>query len=280
MKGRLPATDPEWFTASRWGQVGGTVSGHDENGAASGQVDPTETGDSGAAPTVEPSAVTDGPAADELHEQDGPATVEATREDEIRVEPGDDLRALVDEIASLSAQFDKRASEYERTIRELYSRVEELQRNQLMGLMKPVFVQFADLHAEMVSTAQQAREAGDEGHASDLDYFTEAFERMLGHFDLESVGAAAGGPFDRRSQAAVLTKKTTDRAADQTVARVVRQGFRMSGEERVLIPARVVVWKAVDPSVPEAVPNDRQATPADAVSPIQNTTERNDGDLS
>lgn len=245
------------------------------------QADLPDTGGSGSAPETEPSPVTENLVENEVPApaQGESAPREVALESENQADHGADLRPLAEEMASLRELFERRASEYEKTIRDLHARVEELQRSQLMGLMKPVFVQFADLHAEMTATAQQARLAGIDGHASDLEYFAGAFERLLAHFDLESVGAAVGSPFDRRVHAAVLTKKTADQAADQTVARVVRQGFKLCGEERVLIPARVVVWKAVER--PEAVPAPRaQQIDAPDSPASQNATDQTDGELS
>lgn len=153
------------------------------------------------------------------------------------------LRVLESHLEQLRQDFDRRATEYEKTIRALHSSLEDLQGQQLTGMMKPVFQLFADLQAELASAAARARESGDEMYAGEFEFFAGSVDAVLEHFDLESVRAAEGDVFDRRAHAAVLSKVTEDPELDQTVARVARQGFRVVGESRVLLPARVVVWR-------------------------------------
>lgn len=157
------------------------------------------------------------------------------------------LRALEDQLGLLREDFSRRAMEYESSVRALQSTVEELRAQQLTGLMKPVFQQFADLKAEIDAAASRARERSDEHHADDYEFFSGSIDAILDHFDLESVRATVGDLFDRRAHAAVLRKSTDDPELDQTIARVARQGFRVIGESRVLIPARVIIWRYSPP---------------------------------
>ncbi|GAA1485227.1 nucleotide exchange factor GrpE [Brachybacterium fresconis] len=157
------------------------------------------------------------------------------------------LRALEDQLGLLREDFSRRAAEYEGTVRALQSTVEELRAQQLTGLMKPVFQRFADLKAEIDAAASRARERSDWNNADEYEFFSGSVDAILDHFDLESVRALAGDPFDRHSHAAVLRKPTDDPELDQTIARVARQGFRVIGGSRVLIPARVVIWSFSSP---------------------------------
>lgn len=153
------------------------------------------------------------------------------------------LTPLLADVMALRESLDVRVAEYEKTVRTLHGMVEDLQRQQLTGLLKPVFQEFADLQADLQSAEDQARERGDVTYAEEFEHFGQAIEKQMDHFDLESVGAVVGGPFVRRVHMAVLARPTQEPEQDQTIARVVRQGYRIIGETRALIPARVVVWK-------------------------------------
>lgn len=137
--------------------------------------------------------------------------------------------------ASLTASRDE--------VRNLKLEAEELRRWQLTQSMKPAFQQLAALHADLLKAADAVREGEHAEMAGDYEHFAEVVVRVMDLFDLESVGAAPGLPFDSSVHAAVMTRKTADEAADQTVARVVRQGFRALGDKRVLLPAKVIVHR-------------------------------------
>lgn len=158
-----------------------------------------------------------------------------------------ELRAVESQIDALRKSFDSRAAAYEDTIRSLQATIEELRGQQLTGMMKPTFQQFADLKAELDAAAQRARDSSDDHHAEEYEFFSGSVDDIMDHFDLESVRATVGDPFDRRAHAAVLRKPTDDPQLDRTIARVARQGFRVIGEPRVLIPARVVIWSFTPP---------------------------------
>lgn len=72
--------------------------------------------------------------------------------------------------------------------------------------------------------------------------------QQLGH---EPLRVAPGDAFDPRLHRAVLRVPTADPAADRTVARVVRDGYRTPATDRVLLFADVEVHRAA-PSTEEA----------------------------
>src|SRR5699024_11750880 len=70
-----------------------------------------------------------------------------------------DLRAVESQIDALRKSFDSIDGAYEDTIRSLQATIEDLRGQQLTGMMKPTFQQFADLKAEIVAAAQRARDS-------------------------------------------------------------------------------------------------------------------------
>ncbi|RKQ36787.1 nucleotide exchange factor GrpE [Kocuria tytonis] len=193
------------------------------------------------------------------------ARVEAASDDAAEAErvnePDLEFKSIVlSEVRALRASLDTRVAEYERTIRSLHETVENLQRQQLTGVMKPVFQQFADLQAELQSAGFQAGGRGDQQYAEEFDYFATVIEGLLDHFDLESVEATAGSHFDSKLHMAVQARPTDDAQQDRTIARVLRQGYRVIGEARVLIPARVVILKYAPPAAEAAETPDSTVT--------------------
>lgn len=153
------------------------------------------------------------------------------------------LFELRQEIARLRESLDQRAAAHEATIASLAASMEAMRNQQLAATMRPVLRQFVDLHGELSDGGAKARQLGRDEQAGDLDFYAQRIEDILDNFDLESVQAIPGAAFDRRAHAAVMARPAPRQEDDQTIARVVRQGFRLIGQERVLIPARVVVWK-------------------------------------
>ncbi|WP_166442167.1 nucleotide exchange factor GrpE [Nakamurella flava] len=94
-------------------------------------------------------------------------------------------------------------------------------------------------------TAESARTLF-ETFAVDVDLLLQ----QLGH---EALGVAAGDPFDPRRHRAVRRVATDDPAADRTVARVLRDGYRTPATDRVLLFADVEVHRTTpttDPAAP------------------------------
>lgn len=153
------------------------------------------------------------------------------------------LDEIYEQLRALRTAEEGRHRDAQKEKRTLAQQVDDLRAWQLTESLKPAFQQLVALHADLMNAADAARSEEAAELADDYEHFVGAVERVLDHFDLASVEAAQGGAFDRREHAAVMSKPTTDPAQDQTIARVVRQGFRVLGAERVLIPARVVVLR-------------------------------------
>ncbi len=145
------------------------------------------------------------------------------------------------------ARFHERALGYEANARQLHSRVEELQQDQVRVLLKPIFERLATLHAQANDiAAQRLNDSPDV--AGDFLFFANSIEEALALYDLDSIQAEAGMPFDAKQQQAVRVVKTDQQDLDGTLQRVVRQGFIFASAERVLLPARVAVFRYEEPN--------------------------------
>lgn len=160
------------------------------------------------------------------------------------VDQGETANAIVralDTVRAEVAGFHARAAAYEENARALHSRIETLQHDQVRALLKPFFERLAALHAQAKDSAE--RFADDSESAEDFRFFSGAIEDMFSLYDIDSVEATAGGPFDPKTQQPSRVIPTDDPARDGTVHRVVRQGFIFAGAERVFLPARVSVYR-------------------------------------
>lgn len=148
--------------------------------------------------------------------------------------------------------FHTRARAYENIIQQMESRIEQLQGDQILALLKPLLQRIAGLHAQAAEASDQARTRG-ESAAKDFEFFAVAIEEALGLIDIESVAAAPAAPFDPRRHAAGRVLHTDNPALDGLIHRVLRQGFTYAGAARVFLPAQVSVYRFKAPSAQEAV---------------------------
>lgn len=138
--------------------------------------------------------------------------------------------------------FHIRAANYESIIRQMQSRIEQLQTDQVQALLKPMIQRIAGLHAQASEAAIRARERG-ESAVKDFDFFTLAIEDAFGIVDIESVGAAPGVEFDPKKHHAAQNIPTGDIELNKRVHRVLRQGFTYAEAPRVFLPAQVTVYR-------------------------------------
>ncbi|CUR58054.1 Molecular chaperone GrpE (Heat shock protein) [metagenome] len=142
--------------------------------------------------------------------------------------------------------FHVRAENYEQVIRQMQSRIEQLQGDQVQALLKPVIQRFAGLHAQATEASEKARDRGEAGE-KDFSFFAVAIEEALGLVDIESVAAAPSVEFDSRRHHASRIVPTADPELDNRVQRVLRQGFTYADAPRVFLPAQVSVYRYEPP---------------------------------
>lgn len=159
----------------------------------------------------------------------------------------DELVAAVRSLEQQSQAFHARAENYEQLVRQMQSRIERLQGDQVQGLLKPLIRRVAALHAQAIEAARAAR-AQSESAAKEFDFFAVAIEEALALVDLESVEAIEGAEFDPRKHHAARILPTTDAALDGRIQRVLTQGFTYPSAPRVLLPAQVNIFRYREPT--------------------------------
>ncbi|MFJ2621485.1 nucleotide exchange factor GrpE [Glutamicibacter sp. NPDC087344] len=189
---------------------------------------------SGPEPTLEISATLDGSDLLPVTATDDGALIERM------------LAALAANTAETSL-FHERMKAYEDNARVMHAQIEKLQQDQVRVLLKPAFERLTALHAQANDIVDQ-KQADDPDAAGDFRFFAESIEDILGLYDLESVSAAVGMPFDPKKHQASRAIKTDDVALDATLQKVIRQGFGFAAADRVLLPARVSVYRYQKPS--------------------------------
>lgn len=231
----------------------------DESGSGEDLADP-ESADSSDVSSGSPDLVSATPAADSQAE-------DAASEDS---EDGSPLNSVTAALQGLEAQvrgFHARAENYEQIVRQMQSRIEQLQGDQVQALLKPVIQRFAGLHAQATEASEVARERGETAE-KDFSFFAVAIEEALGLVDIESVGAAPAVEFDSGRHHASRIVPTHDPELDQRVQRVLRQGFTYAGAPRVFLPAQVSVYR-YDP--PQVVETDETSENNPTASPAKET---------
>lgn len=165
-----------------------------------------------------------------------------------------EIAGLVAGVAADVRAFTERAEFYEDLVRQLQSRVESLQTDQVQQLLGPVLTRLAILLTQTADSAALARAHG-EGYQADVEfeYFHDALIETLDLIGVESVGAAVGDAFDRSAHASRKSVRTGERDQDWTVAKVLRQGLARPGAERAFLPAQVAVYR-YDAALEEARP--------------------------
>lgn len=153
-----------------------------------------------------------------------------------------ELLAAVRGVEQQAKAFHVRAENYEQIIRQMQSRIEQLQGDQVQALLKPVIQRFAGLHAQAVEASEQARGRG-EAAEKDFDFFGVAIEEALGLVDIESVAAGPSVEFDPSKHHASRMVTTDDPSLDRRIQRVLRQGFTYVGASRVFLPAQVSIYR-------------------------------------
>lgn len=226
------------------------------------EIAPAAPGQEPHAATVQPAESIAAPSSEVSPEPPAETTTQASP-----AGPSHDVRLALVALEEQVTRFHERSARSEEIIREMQSRITDLQGDQILALLKPTIQRFAGLHSQAAEAHQAALERG-ETAAADFSFFMTAIEDALGLINLDSVGAAVGIAFDATRHHATGTVATGDRALDKTVQRVVRQGFTYADAARVSIPAQVTVYQ-FDESLASAAP-----APTDAVedSPTPSVT--------
>lgn len=198
-------------------------------------------------PLVSESAASGEVSSGTANQEDQPSPDDSGRSE--AADAGPSVHEVVAALAGVEAQiqgFHARAENYEQIVRQMQSRIEQLQGDQVQALLKPVIQRFASLHAQATESSDKARERG-EAAEKDFSFFAVAIQEALGLVDIESVEAAPSVEFDPKKHHASRIVRTDDPALDRRVQRVLRQGFTYVGAPRVFLPAQVSVFRYEPP---------------------------------
>lgn len=176
-----------------------------------------------------------------------------------------ELSTVVESLASQTNAFHERAEHYELIIREMQSRLEQLQGDQVQALLKPVMQRLATIHAQATEAAVRAHDL-EESAEKDFNFFVVAIEEAFGLLDIECVRARPHDRFDPSRHHASRIVPTDDPDLDERVQRVLRQGFTYIDAPRVFLPAQVSIYRY------RPLPNTLDASGKDdgpAISPLE-----------
>ena len=211
---------------------------------------------------------------------------QAVVSDELGAEPGPHavepssfvaLQSRLDQALAVMHSFTARAEFYETAIKQLQSRVETLQADQIQELLGPVLHRMSLLLTQAADSAARARNAAGPYDASvEFEYFQDLIVESLALINVDSVEATAGEPFDRTRHAARKSVPTGNQTFDGTIAKVLRQGLTRGGAERAFLPAQVSVYRySADADAPAAAPVTPEITTPTTDDPNPGPTQDN-----
>lgn len=158
----------------------------------------------------------------------------------------------------------ERAAFRERVIDRLYADVERMRAAERGGVLRPVVVDLCRLRNDMLHQARTLPEdMSAVKTAALLDTFAGAVEDALDRCGVMVAQTASGAPFAAGHHQVARTVDSTDAALDGTVAEIVQDGYVEIDGEKVVMPSRVVVYRAIfapasadtgHTSGPEAIP--------------------------
>jgi molecular chaperone GrpE (heat shock protein) len=192
-------------------------------------------------------AVSDEDASEDLQFSDDLSL--ATSDAEVATQLGElrsSVVAVTDAMAGIRADismFQERSAAQESLITRMQQRIEELQGDQVRALLSPVYQELASLHADLLEAAGKDYSVlPPERLPRELSFLLSRVDTTLHLLGLESVGAAAGVPFDSRLHSAVRRVPTGRKSLDGVIATVQRQGFTFPGAAKASMYARVTVY--------------------------------------
>jgi molecular chaperone GrpE (heat shock protein) len=192
-------------------------------------------------------AVSDEDASEDLQFSDDLSL--ATSDAEVATQLGElrsSVVAVTDAMAGIRADismFQERSAAQESLITRMQQRIDELQGDQVRALLSPVYQELASLHADLLEAAGKDYSVlPPERLPRELSFLLSRVDTTLHLLGLESVGAAAGVPFDSRLHSAVRRVPTGRKSLDGVIATVQRQGFTFPGAAKASMYARVTVY--------------------------------------
>jgi molecular chaperone GrpE len=153
------------------------------------------------------------------------------------------LRAVHDELA----RGNDRAAARERVIERLHEENQVLKAGERQSLLRPVVTDLYRLRDDLLQQAGELPpDFGAERAAALLRSYAQTVELALERAGVLPERPAVGDPFDARAHRAAAVVAAAGPAADATVAGILRDGYRDTVTDRVLVPATVRVARWTD----------------------------------
>ena len=153
------------------------------------------------------------------------------------------LRQVRDELAAGNI----RAAARERVIDRLHEENQQLKAGERQNLLRPVVTDLYRLRDDLLKQAGDLpADFGADRAAALLESYAQTVELALERAGVVPVRPGLGDTFDPRLHRASGVVQAAEPAADATVAKVLRDGYRDTVSDRVLMPAtvRVARWTA------------------------------------
>jgi len=139
----------------------------------------------------------------------------------------------------------ERAEFRERVIDRLHGEVDRLRALERGGVLRPVVIDLCRLRNDMMRQARTLPQEMTTAKAGALlTTFAGAVEDALDRCGVVVARPVGGSPFSAGHHQVARTVEVTDPALDGTVAEVVQDGYVEVDGEKVVVPARVAVYRA------------------------------------
>jgi hypothetical protein len=159
------------------------------------------------------------------------------------------LAGVESTLATILERLDRdaeRATFRERVIDRLYADVERMRAAERGGVLRPVVVDLCRLRNDMLRQARTLPEdMSAVKTAALLDTFAGAVEDALDRCGVVVAHTASGAPFTAGHHQVARTVEGPDAALDGTIAAIVQDGYVEIDSEKVVVPSRVAVYRAI-----------------------------------
>lgn len=181
-------------------------------------------------------------------------------------QPLDQLAGITERLDSIDNALKDAAAQLrsrDGLIEELTSSLDAARREQTVGLLTPLAKKLVDISAKASDAASKdySELPPERLHSqvqSEFDYLAELLGdalELIGFIDIE---AREGDAFDARRHIGVDRIPTTDPAADKTIAKVLRPGYKYEHSRKAEFPARVSVYAYTAPEPEPTDPDSNQ----------------------
>ncbi|MGH2769192.1 MAG: nucleotide exchange factor GrpE [Actinomycetota bacterium] len=178
-----------------------------------------------------------------------------------------DLTVAVAELTERIGQDRDRAAHREAVIDRLHEENQRLKAGETNRILDPILRDLIRLHDELERTARSWAGQGDPSPSEVAENFASIaleVELILGRLGVERFSARPGDSFSRHEHRAVGALDADDASLENTVAEVLRSGFRTG--ERPIRPVEVKIFRALPGASTASIAREAGRHPPDPLS--------------